>query len=169
VKIEAGNQTRTAPDPLSRTLSREQCRQTTALLAVLAELMLDETDQQDRCLLEVAARNDSLPEWISALAQIGVYRAMRATHVLGDEDEILIGAQLAGGYEVTCVVHLNHNMLSEVDDAYSVPDSIDKVLSGAIGRNTDPDVSFVDMSLAEARAGIDHGLDRALFPTQSDS
>ena len=93
-------------------ISRED-RETTALLAVLAELMVDETDRQDRCRREVAARNDSLPEWISDLAQIRVHRAVRATHVLGDEDELLIGVKLAGGYELTCVVHINHNMFSK--------------------------------------------------------
>jgi hypothetical protein len=118
----------TVPDPLSKlrtrqweplnmddviaSFTRERCRETTALLAVLAELMPDETDRQDRCRREVAERKDSLPEWISRLPQIRVHRAVRATHVLGDEDELLIGAQLAGDYELTCVVHVNHNMFS---------------------------------------------------------
>ena len=156
-------------DYLIASFSRVQQRETTALLAVLAELMLDEHDRQDRCRQEVAARNDSLPEWISGLAHIEVHRAVRATHVLGDEDELLIGAQLAGGHELTCVVHINHNMLSEVDDAYFVPESIDTVLFGAIERNTDPDVSFVDMNLADARAWIDHGLEQPLLPVESDT
>ena len=55
---------------------------------------------------------------------------------------------------------LNHNMLSEVDDAYFLPQSIDKALSVAIDRNTDPDVSFDDMNLADARAWIAHGLEQ---------
>jgi hypothetical protein len=156
-------------DYLIGSLTREPSRETTALLAVLTELMVGEKDRQDRCRREVAAQNYSLPESISRLAQIRPYRAVRATHVLGDEDELLVGAELVGGYELTCVVHINHNMFSEVDDAYFVPDSIDKVLAGAIERNNDPDVSFVDMSLADARAWIDHGLERALFPIESGS
>ena len=60
-------------------------------------------------------------------------------------------------------------MLSEVDDAYFVPDSIDKVLSVAIDRNSDPDVSFIDMSLADARAWIHHGLEQPLYPIGSDT
>ena len=111
----------------------------------------------------------ALPEWIPGLAHIQVYRAVRATHVLGDEDELLIGVQLAGEFELTCVVHLNHNMLSEVDDAYFLPQSIDKALSVAIERNTDPDVSFVDMNLADARAWIAHGLEQSLLPIDSDT
>ena len=132
----------TVPDPLPKwgsrqrepidmdrviaSFSRAKSWETTALLAVLAELMLNETDRQDRCRRAVAERNDALPEWIPRLACIQVYRAVRATHVLGDEDELLIGVQLAGEYDLTCVVHLNHNMLSEVDDAYFLPQSIDK-------------------------------------------
>ncbi len=156
-------------DNLIASFSRVQKREATAVLAVVAELMIDEEDRRDRCRRQVAARNDSLPEWISGLARIRVHRAVRATHVIGDEDALLIGAQLVGGHELTCVVHINHNMFSEVDDAYFLPDSIDKVLPRAIESNTDPDVSFVDMSLADARAWIDHGLERALFPTESDS
>ena len=154
-------------DLVVASFSREKSRETTALLAVLAELMLNETDRQDRCRREAAARNDPLPEWISNLSHIRVHRAVRATHVLGDEDELLLGAELPGGHELTCVVHLNHNMLSEVDDAYLLPQSIDKVLSVAIERNTDPNVSFVDMNLADARAWIDHGLEQPLLPTGS--
>ena len=109
------------------------------------------------------------PSGSQDLSHIQVYRAVRATHVLGDEDELLIGVQLAGEYDLTCVVHLNHNMLSEVDDAYFLPQSIDNVLSVAIERNTDPDVSFVDMNIADARAWIDHGLAQSLFPIDSDT
>ena len=154
-------------DDLIVGLRRVQEREITALLAVLAELTSGET--QDCFRREVVVRNDSLPQWISGLARIEVHRVVQATHVLGDEDELLIGVQLTEGYELTCVVHLDHNMLSKIDDAYFVPESIDKVLSGATDRNTDPDVSFVDMSLADARAWIDHGLEHALFPRTSDS
>jgi hypothetical protein len=156
-------------DHLIGSLTREPSRETAALLAVLTELMVGEKDRQDRCRREVAAQNYALPESISRLAEIRAYRAVRATHVLGDEDELLVGAELVGGYELTCVVHINHNWLSEVDDAYFVAESIDKVLARAIEGNNDQDVSFVDMSLADARAWIDHGLKHALFPIESGS
>jgi hypothetical protein len=156
-------------DHLIGSLTREPSREAAALLAVLTELMVGEKDRQDRCRREVAAQNYALPESISRLAEIRAYRAVRATHVLGDEDELLVGAELVGGYELTCVVHINHNWLSEVDDAYFVAESIDKVLARAIEGNNDQDVSFVDMSLADARAWIDHGLKHALFPIESGS
>jgi hypothetical protein len=144
-------------------------RETTALLAVLAELMVDEPELQGRCRKEVAERKDALPKWVSALPGLQFRRAVRATHVLGDEDELLIGMQLMGKYDMTCIVHINHNMASEIDDADFMPDSIDEVVTSAVERNTDADVSVADMTLADAGAWIRHGLDQTLFPRKSDS
>jgi len=143
--------------------------ETTALLAVFAELLVDDEHLRLRCATEVAARHDSLPQWISGLPHVDVYRAVRMTHVLGDGDELLLGARLASGHELTCVVHINHLSFSEIKDAFFVPDSIGRVLSVAEENNTDPDHSFVDMSLADARAWIQQGLDRPLFTLGSDS
>jgi hypothetical protein len=146
-----------------------QVPETSALLAVFAELFVDDEDLRLGCGREVAARHDSLPQWISGLPHVDVYRAVRMTHVLGDGDELLLGARLAGGNELTCVVHINHLSFSEIKDAFFVPDSIGRVLSVAEENNTDPDNSFVDMSLADARAWIQQGLDRPLFTLGSDS
>jgi hypothetical protein len=143
--------------------------ETTALLAVLAELLLDDQDLRLRCATEVAARHDSLPQWISGLPHVDVYRAVRMTHVLGDDDELVIGVRLAGGHELTCVAFIDHLRLSEVKDAFFVPDSIGRVLSAAAANNSDPDTSFVDLSLADARAWIQHGLDRLPFLVRTDS
>ena len=143
--------------------------ETTALLAVLAELLVDDEDLRLRCGKEVAARHDSLPQWISGLPHVDVYRAVRMTHVLGDGDELLIGARLTSGHELTCVAHINHLSSSEIKDAFFVPDSIDRVASVAEEHNTDPDTSFIAMSLADARAWIQHGLDLPLFTLGTDS
>jgi len=143
--------------------------ETSALLAVFAELLVDDEHLRLRCATEVAARHDSLPQWISGLPHVDVYRAVRMTHVLGDGDELLLGARLASGHELTCVVHINHLSFSEIKDAFFVPDSIGRVLSVAEENNTDPDHSFVDMSLADARAWIQQGLDRPLFTLGPDS
>jgi hypothetical protein len=91
------------------------------------------------------------------------------THVLGDGDELLIGARLASGHELTCVAHIDHLSSSTIKDAFFVPDSIDRVLSHAKASNIDPDTTFVDTSLADARAWIQHGLDLPLLTLGSDS
>ncbi len=143
--------------------------ETTALLAVLAELV-DDADMRDRCRREVAARRDSLPGWIADLCDVEVYKAVRMTHVLGDGDEVLIGARLASGDELTCAAFVDHNSESVVKDAFLVPEPIDTVVGLGIERNTDPDTSFVDMSAADARAWLDHGLRHGLALTeQSES
>jgi hypothetical protein len=82
--------------------------------------------------------------------------------VLGDRDELLIGARFADGQELTCVAFIDHNMIPEVKDAFFVPDLIGKVLAATAERIADPDTSFVDMSLADARAWIHHGLKQFL-------
>jgi hypothetical protein len=143
--------------------------ETTALLAVLAELLVDDEDLALACSSAVAERHDSLPQWIVRLPNVDVHHVVRKTHVLGDGDELLIGARLAGGHELTCVVDVDHLSSSGIKDAFFVPDSIDRVVSVAEGTNTDPDTSFVAMSLADARAWIQHGLDQQLFSLGSDS
>jgi hypothetical protein len=177
----------TKPDPLAYLKSREsqpdpvslddliagfvgvQIPETTALLTVLAELLVDD-DLQLRCRQEVDARHDSLPTWLSDLSHVEVYRAMRMTHVLGDGDELLIGARLAGGHELTCAVHIDHLMMSRVKDAFFVPAPIEQVISVAAEQNTDPDTSFAEMSLADARAWIEQGLGlHPIFTAESDS
>jgi hypothetical protein len=50
-----------------------------------------------------------------------------------------------------------------------VPASIDRVTSLAVEQNTDPDTDFVEMSLADAGAWLQHGLDTPLFVLDSDS
>jgi hypothetical protein len=84
------------------------------------------------------------------------------THVLGDRDGLLIGARFADGQELTCVAVIDHNMVSEVEDAFFVPHSIDEVLAATPEPIADPDTSFVDMGLADARAWICHGLEQFL-------
>ena len=66
-------------------------RQTAGLLAVIAELLVDDPAQQSQCRHEVAERGEHLPRWISALPEVDVYRAVRRTNVFGDADELVIG------------------------------------------------------------------------------
>jgi hypothetical protein len=143
--------------------------ETTALLAMLAELLVDDDELRLRCRREAAARHDPLPPWVADLPQVDVYRVVRKTHVLGDGDELLIGARFPSGHELTCVAYIDHLAMSLVQDAFFVPDSIDNVLSVAAQQDTDPDARFVGMTLADARAWIQHGLKHPVFTVDSDS
>lgn len=145
-----------------------QVRESTALLAVLAELLVDDDALQRRCRQEVALRADLLPAWISSLPRIDVQRAVRMAHVLGDSDELLIGARLVDGHELTCVVAVDHTILDDVKDIVVYRDSIDKVLAAAAESNADPDISFTEMTLADAREWVQTALARPVFATPSD-
>ena len=131
-----------------------QVPETTALLTVLGELIVDDDVLRARCRHEVDVRKDGLPRWLVGLAQTTVHRGVRMSHVLGDGDELLLGVRLADGQEMTCAVHIDHLMMSAVKDAFFVPESVDAVVSVAKASNTDPDTSFVEVGLAEARAEL---------------
>jgi hypothetical protein len=131
-------------------------RETTALLAVVAELLVDDPAPQLRCRREVAERGEHLPRWIAALPQAEVYRAVRRTYVFGDVDELVIGVRLEGGHELTVAVQIDHNKLSGVVDAAVVPDPMGRALSRVAESSSDTDV--FEMRLADARVWIEDAL-----------
>lgn len=155
-------------DALVESFIGVQVRETTALLTVFAELLDDEVLAL-QCRREVATRHDALPPWLVDLEDVDVTRAVRMTHVLGDGDEVLIGARLANGDELTCAAFIDHDLTSVVKDAFFVPGPLETVVSVALERNTDPDSSFVEMSLADARAWTQQGPHNPLFWAESDS
>lgn len=157
---------RDEPDPIDlaklvHRFARLRIPETSALLTVLAEVVDDDV-LRTVCRRALAARRDGLPEWLAGLAKIEAYRAVRMTHVLGDTDDVVIGARFPAGQELTCVVRLDHdNTFSEVIDAYFVPKTICSVLAAAQPQIDDPDISFVELGLADARAWIAHGIEHA--------
>uniref|UniRef100_A0A5Q5BFR0 Uncharacterized protein n=2 Tax=unclassified Mycobacterium TaxID=2642494 RepID=A0A5Q5BFR0_MYCSS len=138
-------------------LSEQRSPEITAILATFAELLAGNEHLQARCRQEVAARNDPIPEWISGLSKAEVYRVVRVARVLGDHSELVIGARLAGGKELTCVVYLDHDSWCRVGKGQFGEKSIDSVLSDC-NPTANPDLSVVDMSLADVRAWIEDGL-----------
>lgn len=136
--------------------------ETTALLAALGELVLDDDALRDRCRLEVDARDDALPRWLAELSTTRVHAAARMSHVLGDADEFLVGVRLADGRELTCGATVDHQDLTELTDAFFVPEALDAVLAVAKASNTDPDVSFADVDPADARVELAQALERTM-------
>lgn len=142
-------------------------REMTALLAVIAELLVDDPAQQLRCRRELAERGEHLPGWISALPRVEVYRAVRRTHVFGDVDELVIGMRLAGGHELTIAVQIDHNMLSSIVDAGAVPDLIDVALAQVAESSSDTHV--FEMRLADARVWIEDALNKPALAPETDT
>jgi hypothetical protein len=142
-------------------------RETTALLAVIAELVVDDPAAQLRCRRELAERGEQLPRWITALPRVDVYRAVRRTNVFGDVDELAIGMRLDGGHELTIAVQIDNNMLSSVADAGAVPDPIDETLARVAQSSSDTNV--VEMRLADARVWIEDALNKPTLAPETDS
>lgn len=140
--------------------------ETTALLAVIAELLDDEPAVQLRCRQELAERDEHLPRWIAALSQVDVYRAVRRSHVLGDAEELVLGARIDGQHELTVAVQIDHTMLSGIADAGVMPKPIDKVLARVAESSTDTDV--VEMSLADVRAWIEVAVAKPTFTPKTE-
>jgi hypothetical protein len=134
--------------------------ETTALLAVLAELS-DDDAVVARCRAELAVREHTPPAWIAQLPQVQIQRVVRMTHVLGEGDEVVIGTRLADGEDLTCAVHLDHTLESLVSDAFFLPAAIDTMVAVAQEHNTDPDTSFEEMTPADARAWVENGIEKS--------
>src|SRR3984893_13951402 len=73
--------------------------ESTALLSALAPLLGDEL-LGARIRRELALRDHHLPPWV-AFDQIEVTAAWGMTHVLGDGENVMIGARWATGHEAT--------------------------------------------------------------------
>ena len=142
-------------------------REMTALLAVIAELLVDDPAAQLRCRDELTERGDHLPRWIAALPEVDVYRAVRRTHVFGDVDELVIGMRLDGRHELTVAVRIDHNLWSSVVDAGALPDPIDETLARVA--ETSKDTSVFEMALADARAWIEAALTEPALAPKTDT
>ena len=123
--IKAGPD-RAALPALAESFAEVVLPETTALLAALAEVSPDELTRA-RARRAVAARPHPLPDWLARLDEASVYRAVESTHVLGDGDNVLLGARLPG-HELTAVVYIDHNLGTVVKDAFPVPSTVTDVV-----------------------------------------
>ena len=131
--------------------------ETTALLAVIAALSSDDV-LRARVRRELAGRGRVEPQWSTRLGQTATYRATRMGHVLGDGDNIMLGVRLAGTYEVTVVVYVDHHLGTLVKDAFVVPESVAEMVTQFQRIGDDPDLIWQELSLADARAWIEEAI-----------
>jgi hypothetical protein len=138
--------------------------ETTALLAALAELGPDELTRA-RARRALATRPHPVPDWLSRLGEASVYRAVESTHVLGDGDSVLLGAQLPG-HELTAVIYIDHNLGTVVKDAFPAPSPITEVVERMRDAADDPDIACRDIGLADARARVAQAIEvgAIMFP-----
>lgn len=148
-------------EELVRTFLDVPIPETTALLAVIAEMAGDDDVLRARVRRELAERPKPEPSWLSQLSETSTYRAVRMSHVLGDGDNIMLGVRLPGGYELTCLVYIDHNLSTLVKDAFVLPESIEAIVAKFQQVTDDPDTRWDDISLADARAWVDAAIELA--------
>ena len=157
------------PLPLDRILNAligVRNRDTTAVLAVVAELLVDEPELRTQCRQELAERREHLPRWIADLSRIDVYRAVRRTDVFGDADELILGARLDGRYELTIGVLINHNRFSGITDGDADRIPIDEALARM--SESSPELEVVEMSPADARRWIEDAFAEPTFARETN-
>ncbi|HKI41275.1 MAG TPA: DUF6398 domain-containing protein [Mycobacterium sp.] len=148
-------------EELVRTFLDVPAPETSALLAVIAEMAGDDDVLRARIRRELAARPKVEPAWLAKLSETSTYRAVRMSHVLGDGDNVMLGARLPGGHELTCLVYIDHNLGTLVKDAFVVPEAIASMVAKFKRVTKDPDTRWDDISLADARAWVDAAIELA--------
>ena len=149
---DQGGPDRAALPTLTESFAEVTLPETTALLAALAEVGPDELTRA-RARRALAARPHPLPDWLARLGEASVYRVVESTHVLGDGDNVLLGARLPG-YELTAVIYIDHNLGTVVKNAFPVPSPVTDVVGRLRDAADDPDATFRDIVLADARARV---------------
>lgn len=133
--------------------------ETTALVAALAELVDDELTRR-RLRRAAAGRDHPLPGWLETLAPLTVTRAVELSHVLGDGDSVLIEARTGGGDVLTALAYIDHHLGTLVKDAFVVDAPVDEVTAQLReATDHDPDTTFADLALADARARVEDAID----------
>ncbi|TQN42133.1 hypothetical protein FHU33_1527 [Blastococcus colisei] len=147
-------------------------RETSALLTALAGLSGDDVLRR-RAHREVSARGHVLPRWLLSLdAAQPVERVVRMRHVLGDSENIVLAVRLAGGFELSVVTLVDHNMGTVVKDSFPVPDRLDDLVPTLEDAIDDPDVTLTDLDPADARAMLTEAIDFGAImfpPIETDS
>lgn len=157
----AGAEETTAPsrEELVGTFLDIVCPETSALLAVFAAMIDDDDLLRVRIRRELASRAEIEPAWLAELDGIRINRAVVMSHVLGDGENIILGVDLPGGGEGTCILYVDHNLGTLVKDGFTISEPLETVLAKYRDVNDDPETTWEDIDLAEARARIEAAID----------
>jgi hypothetical protein len=158
-------------DELVRTFLDVDLVETSALLAVIAELAGDDIMRR-RIRREIAQRAHALPRWLTDLGSTTVDGVVEMIHVLGDGDNIMIELNLADGSAMSVVVYIDHNMGTLVKDAFAVPEPLDALIQTMRAVGDDQDTTWTDLTPADARARIRDAVEQGAItfpPFETDS
>jgi hypothetical protein len=149
---------RSTIDDLLRPFRGAARTETTAVLAVIAELTPDPHLQADLRNV-VAARDHRLPAWLRSLGDTSVTGAVEMVHVLGDGDDVIVGVRVPPDHELTAIVFIDHNLGSVAKDGFIVPEGLAAMVDQMRRLNDDPDTEWRTLDLADARAWLVDGID----------
>jgi Domain of unknown function (DUF6398) len=159
-------------DELVRTFLDVELLETSALVAVIAELSGDDMLRR-RVRREITRRAHVLPTWLTNLDRATVEGVVEMVHVLGDGDNIMIGMSLPGGCALSLVVYIDHNMGTLVKDAFAVPEPLETLIKHMqVAAGDGPDTTWSDLDPADARARIRDAVERSAItfpPFETDS
>jgi hypothetical protein len=158
-------------DELLHTFIEVDCVETSALLAAVAALSDDEVERR-RLMREVERRGHRLPAWLLGLNDAEAYRAVEMVHVLRDGDNVVVGVRLPTGKELTATVYIDHNVGTLVKDAFVLPGSIGEAVDLMRTTANDPDTSFEDIPIEDAKVRIVEAMERAAItfpPFETDA
>lgn len=138
----------------------------------MSDMAGDDLVLRQRIRRELAERPNTGPAWLTTLSQTETYRAVLMSHVLGDGNDIMLGARLPDGREFTCLVFIDHNVGNLVNDAFVISEPISTVVARSQERADDPDTRWEDISLADARSWVGAAIQRGAItipPSESDT
>jgi hypothetical protein len=134
-------------------------REASALLAAVSVLSRDEA-VRDLVGQRLASRADRLPDWVTGLGAAEVYRAVEMAHVLGDSETLVLGVRWPGGHELCVALEVDHNLGSVLKDGFAVDMSAETVVGSMKSHVAgNPDITFRDIDLADARSRATEAID----------
>jgi hypothetical protein len=149
---------RVSRDELVRSFLEIDRPETSVLLAVIATMSADELERA-RIWRELETRRDELPGWVVGLGLTAAHRAVEMVHVFGDGDNVIVGARLPTGEELSTVVYIDHNMGTLVKDAFVVAEPLDDLVALMRSKTDDPDTAWNDIAPADARVRVDEAIE----------
>jgi hypothetical protein len=148
-------------DELVATLFGVKLKETSALLAVIAELVGDEALRR-QVQAEISKRAHVLPEWLTNLRLAEpMDRAVAVRHVFGYADDTIVGVRLPSGHELVALVYIDHNTDAVVKDAFVVSEPLPVMIERIQAVADDSAIMVHDLDLAEARARISAAVELA--------
>lgn len=145
--------------------------ETSVLLAAIAALSTDDVESR-RITRVLDQRGHRLPAWLTTIGDSQAYQTIEMVHVLGDGDNVVVGVRLPSGHELTAVVYIDHNLGTIVKDAFVVPEPIGELTEMMRATANDPDTTFSEIPLADAKARIVEAIELASItypPFESDT